>query len=194
MDISLWSENIPFIVDALSAQDPVHAEEYKANGERVAKELNAAHLKVRRLMQSIPEDNRYLVTSHDAFNYFTRAYLATDEELINGGWQNRFAAPEGLAPESQLSATDIQQIIEHLDKYRIHVVFPESNVSKDSIRKIVQASKEKNLNVQMADTYLYADAMGRPGSDGDTYIKMIEHNAKIIAQFLSQEKNHHAAQ
>lgn len=192
MDISLWAENIPFIVNALSTSKPEHAKEFKANGDKLIQQLQEAHEAVHQLMQSIPEDHRYLVTSHDAFNYFTRAYLATEFEQRNGGWQARFAAPEGLAPESQLSATDIQQIIEHLAKYGVHVVFPESNVSKDSIRKIVQASKERGLVVQMADVYLYADAMGKPGSDGDSYIKMIQHNAKIISQFLAQEKNHDA--
>lgn len=190
MDISLWAENIPFIVEALSKQDPAHAEDYRKNGNLLADELKDAHQQIRTIMDGLPAENRYLVTSHDAFNYFTRAYLSTGDEQKNGGWQERFAAPEGLAPESQLSATDIQEIIDHLAKYRIHVVFPESNVSKDSIRKIVQAAKEKGLNVHIADTYLYADAMGRPGSDGDSYVKMITHNAKTIAHFLAQEKNH----
>jgi manganese/zinc/iron transport system substrate-binding protein len=52
------------------------------------------------------------------------------------------------------------------------------------------AAKEKGLNVLMADAFLYSDAMGRPGSDGDTYVKMIQHNAKTIARYLAQEKNH----
>lgn len=190
MDISLWAQNIPLIVEALSKTDPVHAEQFQKNGERLGAELREAHKQMRTLMAEIPEDHRYLVTSHDAFNYFTRAYLATEKEALLGGWQERFAAPEGLAPESQLSATDIQEIINHLAKFRIHVVFPESNVSKDSIRKIVQAAKEKGLNVNIADTYLYADAMGKPGSDGDSYVKMIQHNGKVIAHFLSQGKNH----
>lgn len=190
MDISLWARGVPIIVEALSQKDPAHAELFKRNGDQLAKELEQAHRQVRQMMLDIPDDHRYLVTSHDAFNYFTRAYLATENEQKSGGWQDRFAAPEGLAPESQLSATDIQQIIAHLRKYAIHVVFPESNVSKDSIRKIVQAAKEKGLNIKIAETPLYADAMGKPGSDGDSYVKMIQHNAKVIANFLSQEKKH----
>lgn len=190
MDVSLWAEGIPFIVEALSLRDPVHSEEYRNNGALLTEKMNEAHRQINEEMAKIPDEKRFLVTSHDAFNYFTKAYLATDQERQTGEWQHRFAAPEGLAPESQLSATDIQQIIDHLSQYHIEVVFPESNVSKDSIRKIVQAAKEKGVDVHMADTFLYADAMGDPGTDGDTYLKMIWHNVKTITHFLSQRKNH----
>ena len=183
MDISLWARTVPFIVKALSEKDPVHADEYKAKGEKIAGEMEAAHRQVVDLMHAIPENKRYLVTSHDAFNYFTRAYLSADGEGEKE-WSQRFAAPEGLAPESQIGATDIQMIVDHLSQYKIRVLFPESNINRDSIRKIVEAGRKKGMEVEIADVSLYADAMGRPGSDGDTYLKMQLHNAKTIASKL----------
>lgn len=189
MDISLWQKTIPFIVQALSQADPSHAESFQKNGEALSQQMSQVDEEVRRELKGIPSKKRYLVTSHDAFNYFTRAYLADENETKQADWQKRFAAPEGLAPESQLSTSDIQGIIDHLHKYRIHVMFPESNVSKDSIRKIVQAAREKGLDVTIATTFLYADAMGVPGSDGDTYLKMIRHNAKTIAGYLDGQNN-----
>lgn len=184
MDISLWSKAVPYIVETLSKADPKNASEYSSNGNKLLKELKDAHAAVRKKLQSIPSFKRYLVTSHDAFNYFARAYLAEDSELKDGSWSERFAAPEGLAPDSQLSTKQIQDIIDHLDKYDIMVLFPESNVSKDSIRKIVDAGTQKGLAVIIASDALYGDAMGPAGSDGDTYIKMITHNADIIAKYL----------
>jgi manganese/zinc/iron transport system substrate-binding protein len=183
MDISIWQKAIPFIVDVLSQKDPYHEEDYRANGAQLMQSLSEAHRDVKNLLQEIPPSKRYLVTSHDAFNYFARAYLAADgdDEKM---WQERFIAPEGLAPESQISTTDIQETINHLQRYKITVIFPESNINRDSIRKIVLAAREKGLNVKIADVALYADAMGSKGSDGDTYIKMIHHNAKIIAEYL----------
>ena len=64
------------------------------------------------------------------------------------------------------------------------MIFAESNVSRDSIKKIVSAGKEKGLDLRIADVVLYADAMGRSGSDGDTYIKMIKHNARAMVTHL----------
>lgn len=184
MDVSIWSRTVPFIVEALSKQDPEHTSAYQDNGKALIKEMQEHHDRFRKKMMAVPDEKRYLVTSHDAFNYFTRAYLATDEEITKDDWQERFAAPEGLAPESQLGTNEIQNIINHMSKYQIQVLFPESNVSKDSIRKIVNAGKEKNLTLCIANVYLYGDAMGSPGSDGDTYLKMIEHNINTLAHWF----------
>lgn len=186
MDISLWNRAVPFIVEKLSAIDPSHAIFYKSNGEKLILELKEAHERVYALLQSIPSEKRYLISSHDAFNYFARAYMADPGELLNGEWQERFAAPEGLSPESQLSTADIQLIIDHLKKYRIKVLFPETNVSKASIRKILSAGEDDELKLIIAPEELYADAMGPSGSDGDTYVKMVEHNAQVIAKYLKQ--------
>lgn len=185
MDISMWARVVPYIAEVLSEKDPAHADVYQKNADQLVKEMMAMHQQIKDQLHQIPESKRYLVTSHDAFNYFTRAYLAENGE-DEKSWMMRFAAPEGLAPESQISATDIQEIINHLSEFNIHVIFPESNVNRDSIKKIVQAAKQKGLDVHINDIPLYADAMGKEGSDGDTYLKMIQHNAKIIGDGLKK--------
>ena len=190
MDVSLWSETIPFIVEALSKKDPSNAEMYAHNGKELTKVLDKVHLEITEMLQQIPEQQRYLVTSHDAFNYFTKSYLAEETELANNSWKKRFAAPEGLAPESQLSVSEIKLIIDHLRKYDLHVMFPESNVSKDSIRKITLAATEIGLRVEIACAHLYADAMGSVASGDNTYIGMIMHNAKTISHYLKSNTNH----
>jgi len=183
MDMSLWSQIVPDIVQALSNKDPEHTAAYEANGDIVIANLLENHQQLIQILGDVPAPRRYLVTSHDAFNYFARAYLAEDQEPEKK-WRERFVAPEGLAPESQISTGDIQFIIRHLEKYNIRVIFPESNVNRDSIRKIVQAANEKGLDVHIATIPLYADAMGPSGSAGDTYIKMMLHDAKTIATQL----------
>lgn len=185
MDIALWARVVPYIAETLAKKDPAHAEVYHLNANNLLQTMMKVHQQVKEEMQRIPQSKRYLVTSHDAFNYFTRAYLAEPGEDVKV-WGERFAAPEGLAPESQISTTDIQNIIAHLSRYKIHVIFPESNVNRDSIKKIVQAGQQKGLNVRINEIPLYADAMGKPGSDGDTYLKMIQHNAKVIGDGLRQ--------
>lgn len=184
MDVSLWAKTIPIIVETLSAKDPVHAIQYRENGALAMQNLMQRHDQMKQLLHTISPEKRYLVTSHDAFNYFTKAYLAEDDEIGNMSWENRFAAPEGLAPESQLSSTDIQKIIDHVQKFNIHVLFPESNVSKDSIKKIVAAGREKGMQLTIVEDFLYGDAMGSPDSDGNTYSNMMLHNAETIAKYL----------
>ncbi|MBA3722561.1 MAG: zinc ABC transporter substrate-binding protein [Parachlamydiaceae bacterium] len=194
MDISLWAKTIPVIAQILSQKDPEHSAEYSTNANKLVGELMTAHEKTKQIMQAVPENKRYLITSHDAFNYFTRAYLSEEGEVLSGEWTKRFAAPEGLAPESQLSTTDIRNIIKHMQKYNITLLFPESNVSRDSIKKILQAGREEGLKMEIACCALYGDAMGPPGSDGDTYLKMIIYNAQTIADCMKPEEGLTASQ
>ena len=189
MDVSLWAQIIPRSVEALSEIDPNHASEYQERGQRLYHKMVDAHFELQLAMKEVPQEKRYLITSHDAFNYFARAYLSTDEELENNEWQKRFAAPEGLAPESQLSASDIRLILDHMKEYNVRVIFPESNVSRASIEKLKNAGNEEGLNLEIAPGPLYGDAMGAPGSPGDTYLKMLTHDVNLIAKYLKLNGN-----
>jgi manganese/zinc/iron transport system substrate-binding protein len=180
MDISIWSLGVDVIVKALAQADPENGVFYRQKGNELKEKMESAHDEIYRKMQAFPSEKRYLVTSHDAFNYFSRKYLATLDELSSDEWKNRFQAPEGLAPDGQISANDIQRIIDHLCRYQIHVVFPESNVSKDSLKKIISACKEKGLQVFISPFPLYADSMGEAGTEADSYLKMIAYDADVM--------------
>jgi len=125
---------------------------------------------------NVPSEKRYLVTSHDAFRYFTRAYLADPGEL---NWDERFAAPEGLAPDGQLSPIDIQNIIDFLRTHHISVLFPESNVSRDSVSKIVSAGNESGLHLRLCRQSLCGDSLC-----GLSYLEMMRQNAEVISKHL----------
>jgi manganese/zinc/iron transport system substrate-binding protein len=176
MDISLWQKGIDPIVEALSKADPEGAEFYRKQGVVLAGEMEAVHLEVRERLRQVPAKKRYLVTSHDAFHYFTREYLAEPGE---SNWEGRFAAPEGLAPEGQLGPRDIQKIIDFLREKNISTLFPETNVSRDSIHKIATAGRELGLEIHICSEPLYGDAMS-----GLSYLEMMRHNADTIAKHL----------
>lgn len=188
MDIEIWEKTVKFIVDALGKADPEHLSDFQENGKNLQSALLAFHKKLKSEMWEVPDHQRYLITSHDAFNYFTRSYLATEEEVSNGDWQKRFAAPEGLAPESQLSPNDIRKILDHMKKFGVHVIFPESNVSQASIRKLMNAGEQQGIRIWISPEFLYGDAMGHPGSSGDSYFKMIKHNIRTIAKELKEDE------
>jgi len=180
MDIALWSQIIDPIVATLSELDPEGRILFEKNGEILRQQMLEKHQQIQAEFQHIPSSLRYLVTSHDAFNYFARAYLSAPDEIGASQWQARFAAPEGLSPDGQLSSSDIQKMISYLCLHHIHVVFAESNVSRDSLKKIVSACKRHSLNVEISKDVLYGDAMGGPDSGADTYLTMIAHNAKVM--------------
>jgi manganese/zinc/iron transport system substrate-binding protein len=184
MDISLFMETIPFIKEAIVSKRGDLKELVEARSEALFKKMEKTHENLVAKMHTLEQSKRFLVTSHDAFNYFARAYLAEKEEIPLGTWHKRFAAPEGLAPDSHLSFADIKEIIDHLKMYNIPVLFAESNVSQESIKKIVSAGNEMGLKVKIAKTPLFGDAMGPKGSSGDTYLKMIEHNVNTIVKTL----------
>lgn len=181
MDIALWKQVVDPIVEALSARDPEHASTYRERGEALTQRLNETDAKIYDLLHSVPEERRYLVTSHDAFSYFTRHYLAEPEEVATESWQVRCAAPEGLAPDAQLSVTDIMEILDHVETYKIPVLFPESNVSRDALRKIEVSAQERGFDVRLSKETLYGDSMGTA-----TYLEMIAHNAEVIARELKE--------
>lgn len=176
MDISLWSEGVEPIVEKLSEIDPDGALYFRERGEQLMQRLLSKHEKLQNEMQSIPTERRYLMTSHDAFRYFTKSYLAEPGEE---NWSTRFAAPEGLAPDGQINPYDIQRMIEFVRSKRVSVVFPESNVSRDSIHKIASAGHDLGLEVRICKEPLYGDAMG-----GLSYEEMMEKNGDVLARNL----------
>lgn len=184
MDISLWVKAVPMVVEVLAQKDPAGRSHYVENGRQLSQELETLHQRIKKTLLSIPSEKRFLVTSHDAFNYFARAYLASPDELDTDTWQKRFQAPEGLAPDSQLSAQDIRHILDHLQDHSIQVLFAESNVSRDSIKKLLDAGTQSGLKLAIAKTPLFGDAMSPKGGVGDTYAKMMQYNARAIHKGL----------
>lgn len=178
MDMSLFSEIIDPIVDALGKKDPSHQQDFERRGRRLKEKLKIKDALLRRQIERVPIEKRFLVTSHDAFHYFTRRYLASGEE--GEFWEERVLAPEGLAPDSQMSVLDIKKVSDYLCKHRVHVVFPESNVSPNSLKKIVSICQKRGLEVEVAEISLYGDAMGGV----ESYVEMMEHNVNTLTSYL----------
>lgn len=179
MDISLWKECIDPIVEQLIQIDPDGSAFYRMQGEALKEKMEAEDRAVEAMLQAVPSNKRYLVTSHDAFRYFAKRYLAAPGER---DWEERFAAPEGLAPDGQLNPVHLQNILTHLQKYQIHILFPESNVSRDSIRKIASAAEHLGFEIRLCKEALYGDSL--KGS----YLDAMRHNALVMSSHLVGER------
>ena len=184
MDIGLWKEAIPHIVEILSRALPKRVEQLQAAAKTLELKLEMIDAEIMARLISIPQSQRYLVTTHDAFNYFARAYLCSKKELRKDLWKERVQAPEGLAPDSQLSTADIKRLVDHILRYGISVIFSEANVNRDSIYKIADATRKKGHFLEIAQKPLYADSLGPEGSGAETYAKMMQYNSIVISDSL----------
>ncbi len=164
MDLSLWAEGVDPIVDKLEAIDPGGG--YFARGEALKEKMMQKHGELKEKIALIPEEKRFLVTSHDAFHYFTRAYFGDEGD--------RFAAPEGLSPDGQLGPSDIRSILSYVALHRVKVMFFESNVSPEALVKIASTAKSLSLEVRLSERPLYGDAM-EPG-----YFEAMKQNGETL--------------
>ena len=170
-DVAAWSKAVDAVAEAFCEQDPDNCEAYKANATAYQKELTELNAYAQKVLSSIPRGKRVLVTAHDAFNYFGRAY---DVEVV---------AVQGLSTESEAGIEDVNNLVDVLVDRNIDAVFIESSVSDRNIKALIEGAKAKGHTVRIGGT-LFSDAMGASGTYEGTYIGMIDHNATIIAQSL----------
>jgi manganese/zinc/iron transport system substrate-binding protein len=171
MDVSLWKRCGEMVARTLVDHDPAHATEYRANYDRYAVALDRLHDYAMRSLATIPEKRRILVTAHDAFNYFARAYRIRVEGI------------QGISTESEAGIADINRLVALLVEHRVPAVFVETSVSEKNIRALCEGAAARGHQVVVGGS-LFSDAMGRPGTYEGTYIGMIDHNVTLITRAL----------
>lgn len=177
MDLSIMQKIADEICHTLSKRDPGNAPEYAKNTNELKERMQALDQKIIVWMKEIPEENRYLVSSHDAFNYYVRRYFISDT-------QKRLFSMQGISTESEISLKRIRQVINYIKEHRISTIFFESNLPKDCILKVLEICATSHLDVAISSDPLYGDTLG-----GMTYLQMIEHDAKVIAKNLRSKES-----
>jgi manganese/zinc/iron transport system substrate-binding protein len=170
-DVSLWSETVNVVVEVMQQFDPSHADEYRNNAEAYRDRLAELHENCKTQLATIPEKQRVLVTAHDAFHYFGRAY----------GMEVK--AIQGVSTDSEAGVQKINELVDFLVKRNIKAVFVETSVPKRNIRSLIEGCKARNHTVTIGGE-LFSDAMGKPGTPEGTYVGMIHHNVKTIVEAL----------
>lgn len=171
MDVSLWSQAAQVVGDFLVRFDPPHADDYAASTKQLRAQLDRLHQYGRAVIGGIPEQRRVLITSHDAFRYFGRAY-ALEVQAI-----------QGISTESEAGLQRINELVDLLVQRKIEAVFVESSVPKESIEALLEGAAAHGHTVKIGGE-LYSDAMGDAGSYEGTYIGMMDHNLTTIARAL----------
>lgn len=171
-DVKLWMESVEYVRDTLAALDPGSAEMYEANAEAYLQELEDLHTYVTEQAETIPEEQRVLVTAHDAFNYFGRAY----------GFEVR--GLQGISTQTEASTADVQELADFIAERQIPAIFIESSVPKRNVEAVQAAVRAQGFDVVIGGE-LFSDAMGDPGTPEGTYIGMVRHNIDTIVSALA---------
>jgi manganese/zinc/iron transport system substrate-binding protein len=171
MDVHAWREAVRAAAQALGEFDPPHAAEYEANAAAYMSGLEGLDAYARASIATIPEESRVLITAHDAFNYFGRAYGI---EVLG---------IQGISTESEAGLDDLNRLVDLIVSRRVRAVFVESSVADKNVRALVEGAHARHWEVVIGGT-LYSDAMGPPGTYEGTYIGMIDHNVTTITRAL----------
>lgn len=170
-DVNLWSSTIEVVVEILSKEDPENAAFYQQNGQDFNTELQLLDHWVRTQISTVPENKRIMITAHDAFNYFGRAYDIEVRGL------------QGISTLSEFGLKDRVDLVNFIVEKQIKAVFVETSVSQRNIDAIIEGCQQKGHDV-IVGGYLYSDAMGAEGTPEGTYAGMVRANVNTIVKSL----------
>lgn len=170
-DAALWSMVTIPIKDALLKWNSLADLSYQSRAEDYFKELNNLDNKLRQEIASIPKEQRLLITSHDAFNYYGKTYDIEVQGL------------QGISTVSEIGIKDITKMVDLIIKRKVKAVFVESSVNERNLQAVIQGCKKKGWEVKVGGT-LFSDAMGDDDTPEGTYVGMIQHNTNAIVNAL----------
>ncbi|MEM6755075.1 MAG: metal ABC transporter substrate-binding protein [Cyanobacteria bacterium P01_C01_bin.38] len=158
------------IRDALIKLSPEDKEEFTENAEEFINQLKQLDNEITQQLATIPQEKRKLITTHDAFQYYASAYdIPIAGTLI------------GISTEEQPSAQTVKKLVEEVKKTGVNAIFAETTINPALIKTVAQEA-----NVKLAERELYSDSIGAPGSEGDSYIKMMKANTSTIVEALRE--------
>ena len=170
-DIENWEKITLYIAEKLSEAQPENKAIFTANAQKYLQELKTLKQELTAEIATLPEDQRRLVTAHDAFNYFGKAFKFEVVGL------------QGLSTATEAGVQDVQKTAAYIIDHKVKSVFIESSVPRRTVEALQAAVNSKNHQVKIGGT-LYSDALGNPGSPEGTYIGMFKYNVHTIVEAL----------
>jgi len=174
MDVSLWSKTAPVIAEVLAQVAPDCAADLQSRAASYRAELAALHNWIGESIADIPQDQRILVTAHDAFAYYGRAYGI------------EVAGIQGISTESEAGVADIREMVDAVVSRQVPAVFVESTINPRTVQAVIDAAAARGHEVSIGGE-LFSDAMGASDTAGGTYIGMLFENTVAIVQALGGE-------
>ncbi|MBK8986204.1 MAG: zinc ABC transporter substrate-binding protein [Chloroflexi bacterium] len=172
-DVKLWQIVVAAVRDALITADPDHAALYEANAAAYLSELAELEQYVQDQAARIPPAQRVLITAHDAFGYFGRAY----------GFE--VMGLQGISTEAEASAADVQSLADFIAANQIPAIFIESSVPVRTVEAVQAAVTAQGFQVAIGGE-LFSDALGDQETPEGSYVGMVRHNIDTIVEALSR--------
>jgi len=166
-----WKKATTYVADELSKLDPKNTKVYTENAKAYIEKLNQLEKNNSLQLEGLPVEKRILVTAHDAFAYFGKAY----------GF--KVVSLQGLSTATEAGVQDVQRISNFIIAHDIKAIFVESSVPVRTVEALQAAVRSKNHEVAIGGT-LFSDALGNPGTKEGTYIGMYEYNMNTIIDAL----------
>ncbi|MCP4522179.1 MAG: zinc ABC transporter solute-binding protein [Cytophagales bacterium] len=170
-DVVMWSKGIEYIGNELVKIDTTNKKYYQSNQADYLTQLKELDLEIREMVKSIPDSQRVLITTHDAFTYFGQRYGIEMKPL------------KGISSVAKVGLQEATELTEFIIQKNIKAVFVETSVSSKDLESIVSACGEKGHTVSVGG-HLYADALGEENSGAETYIKMVKKNVETMVNAL----------
>lgn len=174
MDPRLWADVVEGVREALTQAQPDGADVFRANAAAHLAEIDELAAYADGVLATVPEPARVLLSAHDAFNYFGRAY----------GFE--VLGVQGISTEAEAGLRRVEELVSLLVEREVKAVFVESSVSDRNVRALIEGAAARGREVSIGGE-LYSDAMGPVGSYEGTYLGMIDHNVTTIARALGGE-------
>lgn len=171
-DVALWRRAALHVGDALADLDPDHAEGYRERAADYAAQLDSLDTYAHEQIAAIPEEQRVLITSHDAFRYLGAAYDIEVRGL------------QGISTDAEAGTADVQALADFIAERRIPTIFAETSVSERGLRAVQAAVQSRGFEVQLGNA-LYGDALGDADTPTGTYIGAVRHNIDTIVDGLT---------
>lgn len=170
-DVSLWMAAVATVRDALVEADAANAAAYEANAATYLATLQQLDDEIKQAVARIPAEQRVLITAHDAFHYFGRAY----------GFEVR--GLQGISTASEASTADVRTLADFIVARQIPAIFVESSVPVRNVEALQAAVADRGFEVSIGGE-LYSDALGSPDGDAGTYVGMVRHNVATMVGAL----------
>lgn len=170
-DIANWRQAASFVARRLAEGDPENRELFDRNLITYLNRLDSVEQVVIKKINELPVERRILVTAHDAFNYFGRAY---DFEV----W-----GLQGISTATEAGVQDVQNLADLITRREVKAIFVETSVPLRNIEALREAVRSKGFNVKIGGS-LFSDALGNKGTPEGTYAGMFLYNVNTIVNAL----------